>query len=290
MTALKQTVYVDVLLAVNFFMNYFLMLSAGRILRLTLCRTRICLAAVFGAAAALSIFLPRMNVPVSILYKLAVSAGMVLIAYGWRDARTFARRMLVVCAVTFGFGGTMFALWLMISPRGMVYRNGVVYFHISPLFIVGVTVLCYTVITVAGKIALRLELRSKICDAVVTHQGHTVSLRLMCDTGNCLTEPFSGAPVMVVKRSAVHSLLPPHFDAFASRQKVGKATAAPRNFRVIPYASVGGDGLLAAFCPDRIVLRDGEREVKPERCYIAVSDGLEHEAYDGIMHPGLLGK
>ena len=31
--ALKQTVYADVLLALNFFINYFLLLSVGRIMR-----------------------------------------------------------------------------------------------------------------------------------------------------------------------------------------------------------------------------------------------------------------
>lgn len=285
---LRQTVYVDVLLAVNFFMNYFLMLSAGRILRIALSRTRICLAAAFGAAAALSIFLPHMNLPVSCLYKLAVSAGMVLIAYPWGNWRTFTRNMVVVCAVTFGFGGTMFALWLMVSPRGMVYRNGVIYFNISPLFIVGVTVLCYTVITLAGKIMMRLEMRTKIYDAAVTNEGRTARIRLMCDTGNCLTEPFSGAPVIVVRRGAMTHVLPAYFKEYALSGSAVGAGKTPCHFRVIPYETVAGGGLLTAFRPDKLVIFDGKQSYIPAACYIAISDAFDREDYDGVMNPKLL--
>lgn len=281
---MKQTVYVDVLLAVNFFMNYFLLLSAGKILRATLSRTRLCLAAVFGAAAALSIFLPRMGAFTGALYKLAVSAGMVLIAFSWHGLRSFGRNLLVICAVTFGFGGTMFALWLTVAPHGMVYRNGVIYFNIPPLFLVGVTLLCYAIITVAGKVTLRLERLTKLYDASVTARGHTVRLHLLCDTGNCLTEPFSGAPVIVVRRAAIADLLPPRFTADASAD----SAAALPHFRVIPYTTVHGGGLLTAFRPDAVVISDKGRSWQPSRCFLAVTEGFDGEEYDGIIPPALL--
>ncbi|MBQ1412876.1 MAG: sigma-E processing peptidase SpoIIGA [Clostridia bacterium] len=289
MTGLKQTVYVDVLLAINFFVNYFLLLSSGRILRIRISRTRLCLAAVLGAVSSLTLFLPRMDAVKGTLFKLAVSAVMVLAAFGWGGGRRFARQMLVVCAVTLGFGGTMLALWLTLSPGGMVYRNGVIYFPLSPLFVMGATAGCYAVITVAGKIASRMELRGRICEAAMTYGSRTVSLRLLCDTGNGLSEPFSGAPVIVVRQSAVAGLLPEGFTRLSSRLPDG-GEALPRHVRLIPYATVGGGGLLAAFRPDRLVIYDGKREITPEGCYIAVSEQMEDGAYDGIVHPGLFMK
>lgn len=277
------------LLAVNFFTNYFLMLSAGKILRTAISRTRICLAAVFGAAAALSIFLPQMNTVISCLYKLAISAGMVLIAYPWQGIRQFGRSMLITCAVTFGFGGTMFALWLTVSPKGMYYRNGVIYFNISPEFIIVVTILCYTVITVAGRICLRLEQLSKHYDATISHDGRAVKLKLMCDTGNCLTEPFSGYPVIVVKRSAVSKILPAHFAEYAAANGKAKSGAgAPNNFRVIPYSTVSGGGLMTAFRPDNIKVFDKDRSYALNYCYIAVAERFDNEEYDGIINPKIL--
>lgn len=213
---------------------------------------------------------------------------MVLIAYKWQDFRQFGRRMLTVCAVTFGFGGTMFALWLTVSPRGMYYRNGIIYFNISPEFIIIVTVLCYTIITIAGKICLRLERLSKHYDATVSNDGKEVKLRLMCDTGNCLTEPFSGYPVIVVNRKSVFKILPEHFADYSAADKAKPGAAAPKNFRVIPYSTLSGSGFMTAFRPNKIEINDKDNCYALEFCYIAVADNFEDEEYDGIINPKIL--
>lgn len=287
---LKQTVYVDVLLAVNFFINYFLMLSVGKIMRRDISRTRICLAAIFGAITALSIFLPQLNTIMSSLFKLTVSAIMVAIAYKWQSWRIFLRYFLVTCAVTFGFGGTMFALWIMVAPRGMYFRNGVTYFNISPEFIIVVTILCYTVITIAGRICGSREKQSEYCSITVLNNGRAVCLNVMCDTGNLLSEPFSGYPVIVAKRNSVSKVLPEHFDDYSADSSVFSGSLSPPDFRVIPYSSVGGTGILTAFRPDKIKIADKDNLHEIDCCYIAVSDSLNEEEYDGIMNPSLLTK
>lgn len=282
---MKQTVYVDVLLAVNFFINYFLILSVGKIMRTDISRTRACLAAIFGALSALSIFLPSMGTVSGSLFKLTVSAVMVLIAYKWHSPKIFARYLLVTCAVTFGFGGTMFALWITVAPGGMYYRNGVTYFNISPEFIIIVTILCYTVITIAGRICSSRERNSKRYRITVCNNGRAVLLNVIGDTGNLLSEPFSGYPVMVANRNSVRKVLPENFDSYTD--KIADFTAPP-NCRVIPYSSVGGAGILTAFMPEKIRVADdgGTHEIR--NCYIAVSDNLNEEEYDGIINPKIL--
>ncbi|MGN0473661.1 MAG: sigma-E processing peptidase SpoIIGA [Acutalibacteraceae bacterium] len=287
---MKQTVYVDVLLAVNFFINYFLILSAGKIMRREVSRTRICLAAAFGAVTALSIFLPQMGVISGSLFKLAVSAVMVLIAFKWQSARIFGRYFLVMCAVAFGFGGTMFAIWLMIAPRGMYFRNGVTYFNVPPEFIVVVTILCYTVITLAGRICGSRERKSARYNVTVCGNGHAVALSLVGDTGNMLSEPFSGYPVIVAKRNSVRKILPDDFENFTSDFHTKSNPEHPPNCRVIPYSSVGGSGILTAFLPDKIRLIQDGGSCEIEKCYIAVSDSLNCEEYDGIINPSVFEK
>ncbi len=284
---MKQTVYVDVLLAVNFFINYFLILSSGKIMHREISRTRVCLSASFGAVTALSIFLPRMGMLTEGIFKLAVSAIMVLIAFKWQSLRVFGRYFLVMCAVTFGFGGTMFALWIMIAPSGMYFRNGVTYFNVSPEFIVVVTILCYTVITVAGKICCSRERHAKRYNITICSNGRATALQVVGDTGNMLSEPFSGYPVIVVKRNSIRRILPQNFEEFTSNSAGLSSLSCLPNCRIIPYSSVGGSGILTAFLPDKIkVTQDGaSREL--DKCYIAVSDGLECEEYDGIVNPSI---
>ena len=273
---MKQTVYADVLLALNFFINYFLLLSVGRIMKSSFSRTRVCLGAAFGAACSLTLFLPPMSLAVGSLVKLTISSGMVLIAFRLKNFRVFGRYLLVTCAVTFAFGGAMLALWLTLAPHGMYYRNGTVYFSLSPVFVIFVTVSCYTIITLAGKICRKLELRTGECSAVIRCGGCARSLRLMYDTGNLLTEPFSGLPVIVVRQNALGGVLP---QGFPTGQGSG-------NLRVVPYSALGGEGLLCAFRPQSVELRAGRRRNRVD-CYVAVSDALECE-YDGIINPKIL--
>ena len=272
---MKQTVYADVLMALNFFINFFLLLSAGRIMRLPVSRTRVCLGAAFGAICSLALFLPPMPFAAGSAMKLVISSAMVLISFRLRSVRAFLRCLLVTCAVTFGFGGAMLALWLTVAPRGMYYRNGTVYFNLSPGFVIAVTVACYSIITLSGKIVRRLELRGGECGAVIRCGGAARSLRLLCDSGNLLTEPFSGLPVIVVRKNALGRTLPQGFPTGCS------------HLRIIPYSAVGGEGLLCAFRPESVEVRLGRRRQAVE-CYIAVSDNLEDSEYDGIINPRIL--
>ena len=273
---MKQTVYADVMLALNFFINYFLLLSVGRIMKSSISRTRICLGAAFGAACSLTLFLPPLPFVLGCLIKLIISSGMIRISFRLKNLHDFWHCLLVTCAVTFGFGGAMLALWLTLAPGGMVYRNGTVYFSLSPAFIIFVTVACYTVITLAGKICRRLELNSASCRAVVRCGGNERPLRLMCDTGNLLTEPFSGLPVIVARRSALGCVIPAGFPTGEGNE----------NMRVIPYSALGGEGVLCAFRPQRVTLFVGRREYDIA-CYIAVSDSLDSE-YDGVVNPKII--
>lgn len=273
---MKQTVYADVLLALNFFINYFLLLSVGRIMRIPISRTRICLGASFGAICSLTLFLPRMNIVLEGMLKILISSVMILIAFRIRKRRSFGKLLFVTCAVTFGFGGAMLALWLTVAPKGMYYRNGTVYFSMSPTFVIFVTVICYSIITLAGKICRRLELNTGECSAVIRNEGSTCSLRLMYDTGNLLTEPFSGLPVIVACRKALAGVIPKGFPTDQENC----------NMRVIPYSALGGEGLLCAFRPLSVEVDSGRRKSLIE-CYVAVSDKLDSE-FDGVINPKII--
>ena len=104
---MKQTVYADVLLALNFFINYFLLLSVGRIMKSSISRTRICLGAAFGAACSLTLFLPPLPFVLGCLIKLIISSGMIRISFRLKNLHDFWHCLLVTCAVTFGFGGVI---------------------------------------------------------------------------------------------------------------------------------------------------------------------------------------
>lgn len=86
----------------------------------------------------------------------------------------------------------------------------------------------------------------------VVHRGVRARFCACVDTGNRLTEPFSGQPVMIASARLVRGILP------------------EGGYRLVSYGSVGGQGLLKCFRPDKIyILRNGRRRQAPE-AWIAV--------------------
>ena len=82
-----QTVYIDVLIGVNLFINYFLLLAVARFLHLPVRRGRMIAGAALGAFYALSIFLPELPSILALLIKLLMSATIIWAAFplqGWK--------------------------------------------------------------------------------------------------------------------------------------------------------------------------------------------------------------
>lgn len=107
--------------------------------------------------------------------------------------------------------------------------------------------------------------------------GRRVRFPASVDTGNVLVEPLSNLPVIVVERRAL----------------CGMEQGRPH--RSVPFASVGGEGVLWAYAPDHVWV--GGKEVE---AYVAVYDGrlcmegcglipgrcVEYEDLDEIMGKG----
>jgi len=93
----------------------------------------------------------------------------------------------------------------------------------------------------------------------ITRQGKTVTLPAKIDTGPTLTEPFSGTPAIVADRRALGAILPPNFGMQSTENAV--------SIRLIPFSSLGADGVLPAFRPDAASLSGISIE-----CWVAVTD------------------
>ena len=86
---MKQTIYIDVLLAVNIFINYFLLLAAAKFLAVKRIRLRILAASILGAAYSLTMLLPSIPMVLALLMKLVMSASLVFVAFPWGGKNNF---------------------------------------------------------------------------------------------------------------------------------------------------------------------------------------------------------
>ena len=55
--------------------------------------------------------------------------------------------------------------------------------------------------------------------------------------------------------------------------------------RVIPITTVGGEGVLYAFKPDRVTVQTARGQSELGGVYIALSDNIKKGEYKGIINP-----
>ena len=267
-----QVVYVDVLLGLNLFINYFLLLSVAKFLRISVRRLRLLAGAAIGAAYSLVILVPMPNI-LALLCRLAASAVIVLAAFPVRTPKLLLRTVTAFYLVSFAFAGFLLVFWYLTSAQGILIRNSVVYFDISPLVFLAATVLAYGAVRFLQRLTGREAPRALLCRVTATRGEASVTFSARVDTGNSLTEPFSGAPVIVADAAAIAPLIP--------REEEG--------CRLVPFHTVSGSGLLRAFRPDDLVIECAGRVTKPPQAYLAVSaQPVSQGEFSALLHPSLL--
>ena len=263
-----QTVYVDVLLVLNWVIDYLLLRLTAHFLRLSVSRKRLVLGAGVGAFGALVILLPPLPWGLDVLVKLLLSAAVIAAAFGVKSPRAFLRAGLSFFFLSFAFAGVLVAVWAVFAPQGLFVKNSVVYFDVPPLLLILLALGVYVFLRIVQRLCGRGAVKDTACTLKLTLGGAHASLSARVDTGCTLKEPFSGLPVIVVA-----------------------GTALPRPGtppRIIPYASVGGEGLLPAWRPESVCLQFPDKEIHPSLCYVAFSERPLSGAVQALLPPDLL--
>ncbi len=281
-----MTIYADVLIFVNTFVNFVMLCCVDLFGKQQPKWWRTVLAALFGGACSLYIFLPDVGWGTELLFRLFCSAGMVSIAYGFGKGRRFLRLLAVLYGVSFLFCGGMIGLWFLFRPPNLVIRNGVVYYHISPGVLVLSTLLCYALVRLLRRLGHRQANTAARVSVRIFYGSNSADFTAIADTGHSLKDLLTGAPVLVAELDAARALLGSTLTAkllcFA-----GGGEAAP-GLRVIPYRAVGGQGLLPAVRCQKAVfaLPGGPKEVYGP--VLALCTTPLGEDYNAIFDPEIL--
>ena len=257
-----QTVYADVLVIVNIYINYILLRLSGTVARREAKSIRVFSASLVGGFYSLIILVPSVPEWVITITKFAVGAVMLLIAFGFRNKRAFFRLAASFLLVDVGFAGLMFALWLIFAPQSMLYCCGIVYFNIDTLTLLILTVICYGITTVIAKLIAFKAPKNSVYALKVCFGKDEFTFHAFLDTGNALTEPFSGYPVIVADPNVKNS----------QGKTLGEyITQSGKLARVIPCSALGKATALTAVRPDMVKITGVEADFETGAVYIALS-------------------
>lgn len=270
-------VYADILVIVNFIVDYFLLKASAAILHLKPPLLRQLSAAAIGGLSSLYIFAPDFGIFIGGIYRSAVCAVMVLCGFGFKGAKCFLRAAGVLFLVTCGYGGIMTAVYTFLKPTGMTVVNSVVYFDISPAVLIGVSVIAYLLFMLLSAIFSKDSKFAERCEITVTAEEKSVTMEGIVDTGNSVKDCLSGAEVIIADSEYVKALLGSDSPENDIRLK--------SRYRILPLNTVSGGGALDGFRCDSAVVTDGERTVRLDKPILAVSKTPLRDDYQAIVNP-----
>ncbi len=275
-----MTIYIDVLLALNLFVDFLLLCATARLLSLPVKRWRVILAAVFGALTTLVILLPPLPLWLTAIWQGLTAAGMIAVAFTPKGIPRFLRIVGVFLLAGALFAGICAGIERWIAPRGLLVQSGVVYYDVSPLTLAALTAISYGLLCLFERLTRKRVALGTAYRIVLTDGDEQLTLRAMLDSGHSLTERFSGSPVILANTAAVRPIAA-HYDPHA----ITARTAS--RIRYIPFSTIGGEGILMAFRPEQAVLHGGGRTQDISGTWVAVTTRIGRGEYEALIGPAL---
>lgn len=269
-----MTIYLDVLLLSNLWVDYFLLRAVSRMTHTPLKRSRALIASAIGACSALAIFLPAAPNIVVWCSRILTALFLCRIGFGKCPVLLLLRQWISLFIAASVFCGVIYTIGNRIAPGNIAQSNGIVYADVSLGVLLIGTVLSAAITTYTSK---KRQLADTTRYRVEVHiGGKSITMPALCDSGNNLTDPFSGLSVVLCSAALLKDCLP-------NEQNTTKAVAAQRAFRMLPVNTVTGQKLLPAFLPDALFLCDHTRRY-PLRAMIALTE----ESVPALFSPSML--
>ena len=248
-----MTVYLDLVMLINFVVDYFLLLGSDRLAGFPGDGKRAAWGALLGALYSGACLLPGFLFLGNILWRLVCLCLMANVAFGWN--RSAWNRTGIFILLSMALGGV---------AAGIGHRTG------PMLMAAAAGIWCLCRISCGGSFG-----RTYVPMAVRygERQVEVVALR---DTGNSLRDPITGEPVMVMGSDGAEKLL--GLGESQLRDPMN-AVMQDKGFRLIPYRAVGqpagmllgirAEVLAEGKCCSRIVAFAPER-IGRGQCYQAL--------------------
>lgn len=257
-----QTIYVDVLLTLNIYVNFFLLRTAARLTHSHMKTRRCLLSAVYGSFYSLMIVLPELPFLLNTAVKIFAAVSMVLIAMGYKSRKGLIIGTAAFLGANFILAGTVYAVCSWVRPDLMHFRNGCFYIDFSLIILIAVTAMMYLAVSIFR--AFSDTVPDGSFEVMVRRGTKCTRLRGLADTGNSLIDCFTGVPVIICGKSDFPDPLPT---------------------RPVPCSTVSGGGMIEVFTPDEVVIRNCESgEIKA----VAAVIGLGSRNGLAVFTPKLL--
>ena len=241
-----RVIYIDVLLAVNIYVDYLLLRTTAALTRSPLGGRRCLLTSALGSLLSLIILAPELGSAVTAGIRLSGALLICAMAFGVRPLS----RLLLDTAVFFGanflFAGCVYAVSSRLGADFIYMGNSVVYADIPLIVLILTTGGLYLIIRGVRLLTDGSPAQAGCYAVHIRKNGREVCLKGFPDTGNVLVDLFTGRPVIICGGEEFLRLtgLDPELKSL------------PRGFRLLPFSTVSESGTMPVFTPDEVTIED----------------------------------
>lgn len=228
-------IYLDLVLFINFFFDFLLLISVGLILKRTIKIKKILLAALIGSLSIIILFV-NMNSVILFFFKLIISIIMLIVSYGYKSINYLFQNICYLYVNSIVLGGFLYYLNIELNYKynGMsVYKNGL-YLNFLVLILIS-PIIIYFYIRSLRK--LKNNYNNYYQVDIFLNEGQVINITAFLDTGNKLLDPYFKKPIIIINKDIIKNI---------------------NNYLLVPFNTIKGSGILKC--------------IKPEKVYV---DGIE---------------
>lgn len=254
-------IYLDLIMLLNFFIDFIILLSVSLILKRNIKITRIMLGAFIGGLSILLLFF-NINNLVLFLIKVFISILMILTTFGFRNIKYTLMNILYLYMFSIVLGGVLYLLNLEFSYNhvGLIfYNNGL---SINFIFLIVFSpVILYLYIKQLRILKYNYSNYYKI-QIFIKNKKYEYTAYM--DSGNVLIDKLTNKPVILIDK---RKLL---FDI--------------KEFRLIPYMGINGSNMIKVIKVDTLIFNNN----KYDNILLGIMDKISLDGIDVILNRKLL--
>lgn len=281
-----REIYGDVLLLIDFCMNFFILHMSGVLLRRRMKVGPLLAASLIGGIYNVAKLFVRGNDVFDCVISLGVGILMCYVAFG---GYKFIKTALVFFSLAALLGGCMFAVYYLFGRHYADFGSGAGGYaasHIPVRLFLVLAAVSFFISWLFSYMGRDLSDKRELV-ATAENDREKAEFRLLLDSGNFVKEPISGKYVVLLSQKKGLTLLDAA-TAIAVRKK-DAAYLLHHKFRLI--SALGIDGrkhTYYGFRPKRLYFIEKHKKVELD-VYIALVDAdIALGDFDGIAHPSLI--
>lgn len=231
-------VYLDLVFLLNFFIDFFLLLTVNLILKRNIKRKRIVLGGLIGSFSTFFLFFPLNSFELFLL-KFIISILMILVTFRYHNLKEFLINLLYLYFTSILLGGFLYYLNLELSYeviRNVFFSNQ---FHLNPILIFLIGPFILLIYIKQNNYQKKRNNTIYLIQLVKGKKKYQYTGYL--DTGNKLYDPYSNRPV--------HLLYDPTFKITKKDKMI-----------YVPYHGLQSTGIIPCLFFDKMII-DNKKEI-----------------------------